>query len=421
LSCDLEPIDLVRQRAGERRPPAVLAITSEPPWPLDTGGHLRTFHLIRALSRRFRVRLVVPVEPRQGGLDLEGALRGIDLVAVDVPPRSRVREGLRAVSAMARGEPYVMYRRHDRQEVRRTLAALAKREPVDLLYLDHLDSFVYRGIFPDVPAVVDLHNVYSTLVGRAAADRTDVASGMYLRHEASRLAAVERRVARSGDTLMVVSEDDGQAFSAQGASSVCVVPNGVDCTAYASSPAGRGGAEPIILFIGALSWGPNVSAARVLATQILPEVRASIPEARLRLVGRDPAPEVCGLARLPGIELFASVPDVRPHLEAASLLAVPLAAGGGTRLKILEAFAAGLPVVSTPIGCEGLAVDPGVHLVVADLERMPGAIVALLGEQERGIRLAQDARRLAQSMYDWSVVGSLACCAVDHALARRVH
>src|SRR6185295_13963861 len=141
--------------------------------------------------------------------------------------------------------------------------------------------------------------------------------------------------------LMTVSDEECRHFADLGAGSVHLVPNGVDCAQYARLATGRHGASPLVLYIGTMSWAPNASAARYLATDVLPAVRARIPGARLRIVGKNPPADLQRLDGVDGVEVTGGVPDVQPHLEAAALLAVPLETGGGTRLKILEAFAAG--------------------------------------------------------------------------------
>src|SRR5207247_2209260 len=147
---------------------------------------------------------------------------------------------------------------------------------------------------------------------------------------------------------------------------------------------------------------PNASTAAFLAPEVLPRVRRWFPEARLRVIGKDPPPAVQALAGLPGVEVAGAVPSMLPHLAEAAALAVPLTAGGGTRLKILEAFAAGLPVVSTPVGCEGIRADDGGHLLVAEGDQFPTALGELLSRPDLGARLAARARDLARSLYDWS-------------------
>jgi glycosyltransferase involved in cell wall biosynthesis len=391
---------------GQPDSPAVLAVTSELPWPLDSGGHLRSFHLLRALAHRLDLRLVVPVPSHQAAELAALRDQGIRVVPVPVGPRTFATEVARVVSARLAGEPYVLYRRHARGAVRRAVRAEVARQRPDAFYLDHLDSFLYQ--VPGLPAVLDLHNVYSLLVRRLAGEQTNPLKRSFLSGEARRLARAERRAVRSADAVLSVSDQECQYYQGLGAGAVHVVPNGVDCAAFADLDSGRPGAGPVILFLGLLSWGPNVEAARFLAEAALPQVRAAIPDARLVLVGRDPVPEVRALARLGGVTVAANVPQVRPYLAEACALAVPLQSGGGTRLKILEAFAAGLPVVSTAVGAEGIAARAGHHLLVAERDDFPEALRRILTDMPLRARLAAEARVLARQEYDWARVAGVA-------------
>jgi glycosyltransferase involved in cell wall biosynthesis len=390
--------------------PSILAVTSQLPWPLDSGGHLRTFHLLRALARSFRVRLVVPLySGQEEGLEVL-ARNGISVRGVPMPRRRLWHELVRACTAALRGRPYVLYSRHDQPAVRAALEAELTDNRPDVLYLDHLDSTVFWTEQQATPAVVDMHNVYSLLVQRAAEERWGPGR-LYLKREARLLDRMERRVRRAA-AVLAVSEQETAHFAGLGAQTVHTVPNGVDCKTYASLPIGRCGGAPILLYVGAMSWAPNASAAAFLAQQVLPRVRDRFPQARLRIVGRDPSSEVQALGRLPAVEVTGTVPSMLPHLGEAALLAVPLESGGGTRLKILEAFAAGLPVISTAIGCEGLKANPGEHLLVMPRERFAEGILSLLSNEGIGRQLAQQARVLVREHYDWGAVGAQVCRAV---------
>jgi glycosyltransferase involved in cell wall biosynthesis len=165
-----------------------------------------------------------------------------------------------------------------------------------------------------------------------------------------------------------------------------------------------------------MSWQPNAKAAEFLAREVLPAIRSRFPNARLQLVGRNPGPDVLALGELPGVEVAANVPDVGVYLGRATLLAVPLDSGGGTRLKILEAFAAGLPVVSTPIGCEGIDATNGRHLWIAPRECFADATCDALSNLEASRCLAENARQLALDRYDWPAIGRSACDVVQTAI-----
>ena len=178
------------------------------------------------------------------------------------------------------------------------------------------------------------------------------------------------------------------------AARVVVVPNGVDCSAYRRRGRTARPGPPSLLYVGALDWPPNASAARLLATEILPSVRQRVPDgARRRSSARTRTPEVLALARTqPNVEVAGNVRDVVPYFRGAHVLAVPLESGGGTRLKILEAFAAGLPVVSTPVGCEGIDGVHEQHLLVADRPQFADAIVQALLDPAAAQRTRERAR-----------------------------
>jgi glycosyltransferase involved in cell wall biosynthesis len=393
----------------EDRVVSILAVTSELPWPLDSGGHLRTFHLLRALSKRFRVRLVSAVLPGQESHIESLGQMGIAVYPAQVGPRIAWREALRAATAAARGEPYVLYRRHDRRAVRTELAHQIAIEPPDVFYFDHLDSLVYDGLRRQIPAVIDLHNVYSRLARRVSTEEKTWWRRSYLRRESKLLARMEHRAAQFADRLLTVSGDEKLYFEGLGAREVRVVPNGVDCEAFHALPTGRASQTPLILYLGNMSWGPNISAGVFLAREVLPVLRDRVPDVRLRIVGRSPVPEVRGLACLAGVEVVGDAPDIKPHLRETRVLAVPLDSGGGTRLKILEAFAAGLPVVSTRIGCEGIDVVHGEHLFIAERDQFVEGLRSVLEDRILPHRLAARARELVRYRYDWKIVGDAAC------------
>ena len=167
-----------------------------------------------------------------------------------------------------------------------------------------------------------------------------------------------------------------------------------------------------MLFLGTMSWGPNAAAAKFLI-ETFPKLRARFPDARLDIVGRDPPPELKAMGNRPGVEVTGGVPDVKPYLARASLLAVPLDAGGGTRLKILEAFAAGLPVVSTAVGAEGIEAIANTHFIRAERSGLVEAMANLLESPGEAMQLATAARVLARDVYDWSRIGRKAVDAIQ--------
>jgi polysaccharide biosynthesis protein PslH len=359
--------------------------------------------MLAALSRQMQLRVLCPASPTEHGAIEALRAMGIDIVACEVSERSIFSETVRLLGSLRRREPYVMYRRHAWPVVRRALESQLRTFQPDVLYLDHLDSLIYRSVAPHIRSVVDLHNVYSLLVRRAAEEERRSWRSAFLLREARLLDAVERQCARGDDVLLTVSEQEAEHFRSLGANAVHVIPNGVDCHALADLPTGRNNA-PTVLFLGTMSWGPNASAARFLV-ELLPRLRLKVPDVTVLIVGRDPPADLASLNGSPGVEVTGSVQDVKPYLLRGTVMAVPLDAGGGTRLKILEAFAAGLPVVSTRVGAEGIEAIPGQHLLSAERAEFVDALADLLLFRERNHQIASEARRLARDKYDWGVIG----------------
>jgi glycosyltransferase involved in cell wall biosynthesis len=370
--------------------------------------------MLRSLAARTVLQVICPVRPDQAASIEALRAAGLDVRGVEVAARSGWSEARRVISSIARNQPYVMFRRHAWKAVEhawRTASAEA-----DCCYFDHLDSFVYATALwgeRRLPMALDMHNVYSLLAERTAAEEPSSVRRVFLRREAHLLAEVERRAVRACDAVFAVSDLEAAHFRALGAQAVYTAANGVDCDVYADLPTGRPSSFPTILFLATMSWRPNVSAALFLAKAVLPAVRSQIAHARLVLVGRNPPSELMALHGRDGVAVTGRVADVRPYLEEASMLAVPLDAGGGTRLKILEAFAAGLPVISTAVGAEGIAVAPGTHFVRVERDGFAEQTIQLLQNPDNAARMATAARNLVRERYDWRQIGRLAASVVE--------
>ena len=205
--------------------------------------------------------------------------------------------------------------------------------------------------------------------------------------------------------MVTVSDEDAALSRGRfGAGRVEVVDNGVDSGYFGSV---KGLHQPDrVLFLGALDWRPNLDAIRILLDDIFPAVRPQVPTARLSIVGRSP-PEWLRrrVTTMDFADLYADVADVRPYLGDSGVMAVPLRIGGGSRLKILEALASGLPVVSTRVGAEGLHLENGRDLTVVERpEEMARALVDCIRAPEEARRAAERGRCLVRERYDWDVL-----------------
>jgi glycosyltransferase involved in cell wall biosynthesis len=201
---------------------------------------------------------------------------------------------------------------------------------------------------------------------------------------------------------VAVSEADARLARSQfQAPRVAVVDNGVDTAYFRPTPTLRNPKD--LLFLGSLDWRPNLDAVRLLLDELFPRIRAQEPAARLFLVGRNPPDWLAAAVRASaGVELAANVADVRPYLAACGLMVVPLRIGGGSRLKILEALAAELPVVSTRVGAEGLHLESGKHLLIVNQpDDMVAAVLQEMRHPDRACALARAGGRRVRERYDW--------------------
>lgn len=255
----------------------------------------------------------------------------------------------------------------------------------------------------DVPCVLVCQNVgpgYYESRARAASG----AARAGMRMESWRFAQHDARWLRRYRTVVAVSERDAAELRARTDVRVEVVPNGVASDELRPLPASREGAT--LLFTGTLNHPPNAEGIRWYAERVWPRVRQARPDAALLIVGRDPPPDVRELGERDGIEVVGPVPAMTPYFAQATAVIVPLLSGGGTRLKILEAFACGRAVVSTSVGCEGLEVKDGAELLVADGDAaFAAATLRLLEDTSLRARLAGAGRALAEHSYDWRVLG----------------
>lgn len=249
-----------------------------------------------------------------------------------------------------------------------------------------------------------MHNVYSLILRRLANEATSSFHRFVFNSEATKMEIVKKVACQRADLVLAVSAREAEQFETMGARNVEVIPNGVDCKAVRMRH-GAQNASQSILFVGAMDWQPNISAALYLATQVFPELRKERTQLQLFLVGKDPPLKIQKLVEIDGVNVTGTVSSVEPYWRQASVFAVPLDSGGGTRLKILEAFASGVPVVSTAVGAEGIDAVDGTHLVIAERSEMVKRISELLNEPSTALSMTEAARELVEFKYDWRMIG----------------
>jgi len=380
--------------------PLLYSVLPRPPHPTRDGLAIRNYHLLRALAERFRIRAFALRDPERA---YEGEFpSGVDAELVTQSPRSARRAGA-ALSSLLAGGAY-SERLYRSGRLARRVASLARREE-PLWIVAHSYHVAPAALDADRPLWIDFHNLDSEIWERTAETASSATVRSFARLQAPRVRNLERRLASAAAGVSCVSPRDAAGLAAlRTAARPLVVPNGVDLARYLSRSGDSGGER--VLFVGDLSWPPNAEAVRWFAREVWPRVARQRPAARAEILGRS-APR--DLARLASSRLtFAGDrPDTRPHWAAAAVAVVPLLAGGGTRLKILEAAACGVPVVSTPIGAEGLAFTPEAEIRLReDAGGFADAVAQLLADPGVSRRQALAARARVEALYDWSRIGA---------------
>jgi len=374
----------------------VVMVDEELPYPPTSGKRLRTLHLTLRLAQRHRLTYVCHRNADREESQQAVAFftqHGIETRVVErrVPPKTGPLFYVRLAANLLSPLPYSAAT-HKSRALRHALTEIARTQRVDVWHCEWTPyAEALRGIASG-RRVVMAHNVESIIWQRYYETESNPLRRWYIGRQWRKFQRFEQRVLGEAELTIAVSETDAQRLREEfGVAHVAVVENGVD-TAY-FQPQARQRRPERLLFLGSLDWRPNLDGVRLLLEHVFPTVRAAEPSATLCIVGRNP-PEWLRrrVAAMPGVELHANVPDVRPYLADCGMLVVPLRIGGGSRLKILEALASGVPVVSTRVGAEGLRLQAGRDLtIVNDIKDLSNEIITairhpqvLQAESERG-------------------------------------
>ncbi len=366
-----------------------------------SGAELRSNYLARGLANSMEVTHL--------GFSGSGASSAVEDGDVRFIPVSRDR-GYR-IADLVRGAlgpvpfPVLNYTRPD---MKAALAGLLDAARFDFVQLEsiHLAGYLplLRGHARRPRFVVcDWHNIESALLAQSSRGRGGVAGRLYIERQAKLLERYERWFINQCDAHVVVSTQDRDVLEDYGVDRpVFVVPNGVDVPYFSRIGAVPAERRQRVLFVGSMDYHPNAEGAKYFAADVWPDIHRTLPDSVFTIVGRNPSADVRALEAQPGIEVTGSVPDVRPYYREAFAVVVPLRAGGGTRLKILEAMAARVPVISTSIGAEGLSAVPGVHYFEANTPAtMRAAVAEARQASPRVQRMTSAAYELVNHHYDW--------------------
>lgn len=373
--------------------------------PVDTGGKIRSFNILRRLAKDHELTLISYYGgPRDPGYEaaLPQQFPQSHIVHTAVPDSESFRGLLDYLYRLPRWAPYSVAK-FTHPAVRKLVMSQLSGGRFDVAICDFLHASLN---FPEklpIPCALFQHNVESSLWQRMAATESHPLRKLSYVLESAKISGYERRALARFHHIIAVSENDRQQMLEMcPACEITVVPTGVDTQQFPVAPPSSA-TPPRIVFTGSMDWEPNIDAVEYFCGQIWPRILAEFPNAIFQIVGRNPFAKVQRLAS-PSVQVTGSVPSVTDYLRDASVVVVPLRIGGGTRLKIYEAMAMGKALVSTSIGAEGLSFENGRDLLLADdASSFTEAILLLLRDAQVRRRFELAAVQLA-AQFDWSVV-----------------
>jgi sugar transferase (PEP-CTERM/EpsH1 system associated) len=397
----------------------LLMVTAGLPRPVG-GANTRNFHLLKALSNLHRVSLLVLANETEMNefaviSSLNEFTETVQLIPYELPDRfKRLIQLLNAI----RGKSYFL-NLFVVPEMQHALDAISSLSHFDLALFESVLVAGYQ--LPEgTKTIIDQHNIEYELLERTYKHEKAPIRKWYNWRESRLLKQGEIERCWQADTVLVTSEREHNILrNLLSEKQIEVIPNGVDIDTFVQHNASQEVSHQII-FTGTMDYFPNIDAVLFFARKCWPLIQQQIPDATWQIVGKNPPAEIKGLAELPGITVTGTVPEVHPYLAVSSVVIAPLQVGSGTRLKILEALAMKRAVVSTSIGCEGLAVEDGKHLIVADRpEQFALAVIKLLNNQAMRTALGNAGRALVETKYSWTHCGTLLLQALEIHLLER--
>lgn len=384
----------------------VLFLSTRSPYPLISGHSLRTYHTLRDAARRHNVTLVTFIQHPEHELKPENIehLRSFckEVHTFPVPvDQSRAKLAISLGSNLMSGLPFVAAK-YDSPAMRAKIREIIAGNKIDLVHVDMLPLTVYLDEFAHLPKIMVNHNVESVRLQRWAKSDPSPLKRAFLKLQWRRLCRFEKEMVNRFDRCIAVSELDRDVLVDMGVTTpISVVPNGTNTEFF--KPMGRPPVENSVLWLGHMDVHTNRDAVLYFWREICPLIRRQKPDVEFIFVGTAPPREIADAAAADlRVKVTGFVDDIRTYVDEARVVVVPIRIGSGTRLKILDAMGMGKAIVSTSVGCEGLLVEHGKNILVADTpESFADEVISVLGDEDLRESLERHARECSFT-YDWS-------------------
>lgn len=380
-------------------------------WPTISGAHLRDYYFARTLARNADLTYVGLVN-EESSAQAEQLRRRLEPQRGTKVYALRRDAGYRPINILRGliGPTPLNVLNYTSQNVITALEPILREQSFDVIQIESMHLIAYaqyiRRIAPRTRLILDWHNIESEILARYADNDSNPLRAIYARRTSKLSRGVEDDLLRLCHAHTVCSQREKEVLQARVPNArIEVVGNGVDCEFFADNA--QSSEKLDVLYMGRMDYHANIDAALHFAKNTWPLIHARRPELRLTIVGAQPPEAIRALAS-DNVVVTGTVDDVRPYYHSALVSVVPLRVGGGTRLKVLEAMAAGTPVVSSTLGAEGLAVTHGKDILIADTpEAMVDAVVTMQADSPQRRQMIANARQLVQTRYDWNVVGEV--------------
>ena len=387
----------------------ILFLSQVLPYPLDAGPKMRSYLVLRHLVQKHEVTLLTFVRDTDRPEDVAHLAEFCQAIHTVPIQRSRRRDLKFLIQSLLTQQPFLIIR-DQMPAMTHKLQQLIKSEPFDAIHADQLwmaqYALVAKTTLPKARLILDQHNAVHLIPKRLADDETQPLKKRFLAREARLLTRYESDICHRFDHVVWVTQEDRRAVAAwskpaNGQTPSTVIPICADPAHV--QPIARSGHGRRITFLGGLHWPPNAQGILWFAKQVFPQIRAEIPEAILTVIGKSPPSGLEG----EGVEVTGYVVDPMPYLSETAAFIVPLHAGGGMRVKILDAWSWGLPIISTTIGAEGIEIEPEQNILIADTpQTFAQAIIQVLQNSTLAEKLRQNGRQTVLEKYNWQVTYS---------------